>query len=146
MILLKHWRNYLLLVRMVIIVAMLINTGSDSSLTEAVVKKIEETFGRPPEEMSLDAGYYSEKNLKFLELKKIDTHMPHCRLKHREYCNAVAEEITEASSIKDRMKSKILTEQGRKKYGLRKETAEPLFEQIGVSRFPAVFNARRGKV
>lgn len=114
----------------VIVATMLTNNGSDSPHTAAVVDKIEETFGRLPEEMSLDAGYYSEKNVKYLESKKIDTYMPPCRLKHREYHNAVAEEITEASSIKDRMKSKVLTEQGRKKYGLRKETVEPVFGQI----------------
>ena len=114
----------------IIVATMLTNNGADSPHTEAVVEKIEETFGRSPDEMSLDAGYYSEKNVKYLESKKIDTYMPPCRLKHREYRNAAAEEITEDSSIKDRMKSKVLTEQGRKKYGLRKETVEPVFGQI----------------
>lgn len=114
----------------VIVATILTNNGADSPHTEAVVEKIEETFGRLPEEMSLDAGYYSEKNVKYLESKKIDTYMPPCRLKHREYRNAVAEEITEDSSIKDRMKSKVLTDEGRRKYGLRKETVEPVFGQI----------------
>ena len=114
----------------VIVATMVTNKGADLPHTEAVVENIEETFGRLPDEMSLDAGYYCEKNVKYLESKKIDTYMPPCRLKHREYRDAVAEDITEDSSIKDRMKSKVLTEQGRKKYGLRKETVEPVFGQI----------------
>jgi len=114
----------------VIVATMLTNKGADSPHTEAVVGNIEEIFGRLPDEMSLDAGYYSEKNVKYLESNKIDTYMPPCRLKHREYREAIAQEITKDSSIKDRMKSKVLTEQGRKKYGLRKETVEPVFGQI----------------
>lgn len=114
----------------VIVATMLTNNGADSPHTEAVVDRIEAICGKLPEEMSLDAGYYSEKNVKYLESKKIDTYMPPCRLKHREYRDAVAQPITEDSSIKDRMKSKVLTDEGRKKYGLRKKTAEPVFGQI----------------
>ena len=80
--------------------------------------------------MSLDAGYYSESNVKYLESKGIDVYVPPTRFKHREYRDAVAQPINEDSSIKDRMKSKVLTDEGRKKYGLRKETVEPVFGQI----------------
>jgi len=114
----------------VIVATMVTNKAADLPHTEPVLEKIEETFGRLPEEMSLDAGYYSESNVKYLESKKIDAYVPPCRLKHREYRDAMAQPITEDSSIKDRMKSKVLTEQGRKKYGLRKETVEPVFGQI----------------
>lgn len=114
----------------VIVATMVTNKAADSPHTEPVVKNIEETLGRLPDEMSLDAGYYSESNVKYLESKKIDVYVPPTRLKHREYRDAVAQPINEASSIKDRMKSKVLTDEGRKKYGLRKETVEPVFGQI----------------
>lgn len=114
----------------IIVATMLTNQAADSPHAEAVVEKIEETFGRLPDEMSLDAGYYSEANVKYLESKNIDAYVPPSRLKHREYRDAVAEPISEDSSIKDRMESKVLTDEGRKKYGLRKETVEPVFGQI----------------
>lgn len=114
----------------VIVATMVTNRAADSPHTEPVLEKIEETFGRLPDEMSLDAGYYSESNVKYLESREIDVYMPPMRLKHREYRDAVAQPVNEDSSIKDRMKSKVLTEEGRKKYGLRKETAEPVFGQI----------------
>jgi transposase len=114
----------------VIVATMVTNKAADLPHTEAVVEKIEKTFGRLPEEMSLDAGYYSESNVKYLESKKIDAYVPPCRLKHREYRDAVPQPISEDSSIIDRMKSKVLTDEGRKKYGLRKETVEPVFGQI----------------
>lgn len=114
----------------VIVATMVTNQAADSPHTEAVVEKIEQTFGRLPDEMSLDAGYYSEANVEYLESKKIDAYVPPSRLKHREYRDAVAQAITEDSSTKDRMKSKVLTDEGRKKYGLRKKTVEPVFGQI----------------
>jgi hypothetical protein len=113
----------------VIVATMVTNKAADSPHAEPVVEKIEQNLGRSPDEMSLDAGYYSESNVKHLESKKIDVYMPPTRLKHREYRDAVAQAINEDSSIKDRMKSKVLTDEGREKYGLRKETVEPVFGQ-----------------
>ena len=113
-----------------IVATIVTNQAADAPHTEDVVEKIEQTFGRLPEEMSLDAGYYSEANVKYLESKEIDAYVPPSRLKHREYRDAVAEPINDESSIKDRMKAKVLMEQGRKKYGLRKQTVEPVFGQI----------------
>ena len=89
-----------------------------------MVHRIEENTGELPDEMSLDAGYYSDANVEHLEEKKIDVYMPPCRLKHREYREAKPEPVTEASTTRERMKSKVLTEEGRAKYGLRKETCE----------------------
>jgi transposase len=114
----------------VIVATMVTAQAADSMHVENMVEKIEENTGRLPDEMSLDAGYYSDANVKYLEEdKKIDVYMPPCRLGHREYRNAKPEELTGDSSIRDRMKAKVLTEAGREKYGLRKQTVEPVFGQ-----------------
>ena len=114
----------------VIVASMVTAQASDSPHTQAMVEQIEENTGRLPDEMSLDAGYYSDANVKYLEEeKKIDVYMPPCRLKHREYRSAVPDDLTEDSSIRDRMKAKVLTAEGREKYGLRKQTVEPVFGQ-----------------
>ena len=126
----------------IIVATMVTNNSADLPHTEAIVDKIEEIFGRLPDEMSLDAGYYSEANVNFLESKNIDAYVPPCRLKHREYRDAVAQPINDGSSIKDRMKAKVLTDEGRKKYGLRKETAEPVFGQIKECRGFRQFSMR----
>ena len=114
----------------VIVASMVTNQAADSPHVEAMVERVEENTGQLPDEMSLDAGYYSDANVEYLEEKKIDVYMPPLRLKHREYRNAVPDELSEDSSIRDRMKAKVLTEEGRERYGLRKETAEPVFGQI----------------
>jgi len=114
----------------VVVAAMVSAQAADSVHVEAMVERIEESTGKLPDEMSLDAGYYSDANVEHLESKKIDVYMPPTRLKHREYREAKAEPVTEETTTRERMRSKVLTDEGRAKYGLRKETAEPVFGQI----------------
>ena len=114
----------------VVVAAMVTNQAADAPHVEAMVERIEENTGELPNEMSFDAGYYSDANVEHLESKKIDVYMPPTRLKHREYREAKAEPVTEDSTTRERMRSKVLTDEGRAKYGLRKETAEPVFGQI----------------
>jgi transposase len=114
----------------VVVAAMVTNQAADSPHVEAMVEKIEDNTGELPDGMSLDAGYYSDANVEHLESKKIDVYMPPMRLKHREYRNAKPEPVSEKSTTRERMKSKVLTDEGRAKYGLRKETVEPVFGQI----------------
>ena len=114
----------------VIVAAMVTNRAADAVHVEAMVEKISQNTGQLPDEMSLDAGYYSEANLEYLEAKKIDAYLPPCRIKRREYRDAKPEVVTARSSLRERMKAKVLTDEGRKKYGLRKVTVEPVFGQI----------------
>jgi transposase len=114
----------------VVVAAMVTNRAADAVHVQAMVEKIEENAGQLPDEMSLDAGYYSESNVQYLEDKKIDAYMPPRRIKRSEYRDAKPDVVTDKSSIGDRMKAKVLSEQGRKKYGLRKTTVEPVFGQI----------------
>lgn len=114
----------------VVVAATVTSQAADSPHVESMVEKIEENNGRLPDEMSLDAGYYSDDNVNYLESKKIDVYMPPCRLKHREYRQAKPGPVNKNTTTRERMKSKVLTDVGRKKYGLRKVTVEPTFGQI----------------
>lgn len=114
----------------VVVAAMVTNQAADSVHVEAMVERIEENTGELPDQMSLDAGYYSDANVQHLESKKIDVYMPPMRLKHREYREAKPEPVTDESTTRERMRSKVLTDEGRAKYSLRKETVEPVFGQI----------------
>ena len=123
----------------VIVAAQATNQAADGPQMPAMVEQIEENLEQKPQEMSLDAGYYSEANVRYLEAQQIDPYLPPCRLKHREYREAKAEPVTKESTTRERMKAKVLTAEGRRKYGLRKETVEPVFGQIkrclGFDRF-----------
>jgi transposase len=114
----------------VVVATMVTNQAADSPHVEPMVERIEENTGKLPDEMSLDAGYYSDSNVVHLEARGVDVYMPPCRLKHREYREAKPEPVSEDTPTRERMKSKVLTDSGRAKYGLRKETVEPVFGQI----------------
>lgn len=114
----------------VVVAAAVTNQAADSSHVELMTEKIKENNGRLSDEMSQDAGYYSDANVNYLESKGVDVYMPPCRLKHREYRDAKPEPVNRDSTTRQRMKSKVLTDAGREKYGLRKVTVEPVFGQI----------------
>jgi len=114
----------------VIVGAMVTNQAADCPHVESMTEKIMENNGRLPDEMSLDAGYYSDANVEYLECMGVDVYMPPCRLKHREYREAKPEPVNENTPTRERMKSKVLTDVGRERYGLRKQTVEPVFGQI----------------
>jgi transposase len=114
----------------VVVAAMMTSQAADSPHVESMTEKIEANNGRLPDEMSLDAGYYSDANVEYLEGKGVDVYMPPSRLKHREYRDAKPEPVNEESTTRERMKSKVLTDVGREKYSLRKQTVEPVFGQI----------------
>lgn len=114
----------------VVVATMVSSQASDAAHTETMAEEIKENNGRLPDEMSLDAGYYSDANVEYLEGMGVDAYMPCCRLKHSEYRKANPEAVTDASTTRERMTSKVLTDEGRAKYSLRKETVEPVFGQI----------------
>jgi len=126
----------------VIVATMVTNQAADFPHVEEMVARIEDNTGKLPDEMSLDAGYYTDANVEILEKKNIDVYMPPCRLKHREYRNAKPEPVTEQSTTRERMKAKVLTDEGRAEYGLRKETVEPVFGQIKECRSFRRFSMR----
>jgi transposase len=114
----------------VVVATGLTNQAADSVHVELMVEEIEQTNGQVPDEMSLDAGYYSDANVKYLEAKGVDAYMPPTRQTHREYRNAKPGPVDENTPTREKMKSKVLTDTGREKYALRKQTVEPVFGQI----------------
>jgi len=90
-----------------------------------------------PEEMGnvdkvlCDAGYYSESNLHAVEEAKMEPYIPAGREKHNEFLKSKLEnagpEPEKGSSVKERTAHRMKTESGRKEYGKRKGTSEPVF-------------------
>jgi hypothetical protein len=92
---------------------------------------VKENTGELPIEMSADAGYFSSDAVKELTVQGIDVYMPPDRMHHT--CRMLAAprgRIPKDLSIVDRMRRKLRTKRGRKRYGLRKELPEPVFGQI----------------
>jgi len=91
-----------------------------------------------PEELSADAGYFSEENVKALGDRGIEALVAAERLKHGEKPPASRGPLPKGATPKERMMRKLQTLAGRAADALRKVTVEPVFGQIrtrGLVRF-----------
>jgi hypothetical protein len=118
------------------------NNASDCNQLKAQIAQVKENTGRKPKEVSADAGYYSEPNVKFLIKEEIEPCIPPEKVKHSEWrtmAPAPWGRIPCEMSIKDQKRRKIRTKLGRKRYKLRQTTVEPVFgfikEQFGLRQF-----------
>ena len=100
-----------------------------------MVKQVEENLGELPGQLSADAGYFSSKVVEELTAAGIDVYIPPDKMRHAYKAPpAPRGRIPKGLSTADRMRRKLRTKQGRKRYGLRKELPEPVFGQIKQAR------------
>jgi transposase len=109
--------------------------ANDKQQVEPMVTIVEKQAGQKPDELLADSGYCSEKNLEYLEKKKISAYVATDRQKHREP-EAICKRgpLPNASSRVDTMKRKLQTKAGAKVYAARKSIVEPVFGQIKHAR------------
>ena len=117
---------------MLVVATVMAQVATDKQQVEPILKVLAEL----PEELGsvehllTDNGYYSAANVEHCVAAKIepllavgrDGHHPHWEDRFTE-----PPPLTEPASAVDRMKHKLKTIQGRKLYGLRKHTVEPVF-------------------
>ena len=114
----------------IIVAADATDAPNDKQQAQPMVKQIRENLGRMPVRLSGDSGYYSEENVAFLRQEGVDDYLCPDRLKHGETPPPVRGRVPQDLSSIDRVRRKLLLKKGRLIYGLRKETAEPVFGQI----------------
>jgi len=115
----------------VIVAAEITDQSSDRGQAVPIMKQVKENTGELPREMSADAGYFSSNAVEELTVAGIDVYIPPDRMHHAYKMPAAPRgRIPKGLSIVDRMRRKLRTKQGRKRYGLRKELPEPVFGQI----------------
>jgi transposase len=122
----------------VIVACEVSNQAADGPHLEAMIQKVEENTGSRPEEVSADAGYFSEANVEALQTRGIEPLIAAERLKHGETPPAARGRIPKEATLKERMIRKLRTVAWRARYALRKVTVEPVFGQIrtrGLVRF-----------
>ncbi|MFZ5633677.1 MAG: IS1182 family transposase [Bacillota bacterium] len=114
----------------IILAADVTNQAADSQHLPMMVEKTNQNIGCYPRELSADAGYFSQENLNWLN-GKTDAYIPGEKIKH--HCTpepAPKGRIPVDLPLPDRMRRKLRTKAGWAKYGLRKQTVEPVFGQI----------------
>jgi transposase len=115
----------------VIVAVEVTNQPSDKGQAVPMMEQVKTNTGGSPRQMSADAGYFSSDAVTVLAAQGIDVYMPPDKMRHA-YKMPVAPRgrIPRCLSVIDRMRRKLRTKQGRKRYGLRKELSEPVFGQI----------------
>ena len=123
----------------VIVAAQVTQAANDKEQVEPMLEQIEQNLGQKPKELSADAGYFSERNVKLLEGNSVEALIPPDKRKHTEAEMAAPRgRMPKGLSVMERMRRKLRTKRGRQKYKRRKEVVEPVFGQIkGVRGFRA---------
>jgi hypothetical protein len=102
---------------------------SDCPQLVPMVDRVHANLGRKPKEISADAGYCSEDNLKALAAGKIQAYVATGRAKRpAEITRKIGGELTQ------KMRQKLKRAGHRSRYRLRKQIVEPVFGQIKQAR------------
>ena len=118
----------------VIVAAEVTDQPSDRGQAVPMMEQVKANTGGLPREMSADAGYFSSDAVRNLA-KGTDVYMPPDKMRHAYNMPAAPRgRIPKDLSIVDRMRRKLRTKRGRRRYGLRKEVVEPVFGQIKQGR------------
>ncbi len=119
----------------VIVAARATNQSSDKQQAAAMMQETIDNVGAVPREVSADAGYYSAKAVDDLQALGVDPFIAPEQTRHgRVVPPAPRGRIPKQLSPRDRMRRKLQTKRGRKRYALRMETVEPVFGQIKAGR------------
>ena len=108
------------------------NNGSDQEQLAPIVDAVAVNTGSKPKEVSADAGYCSEANLKALEERQVNAYVATGRQKHGR--SAAVGERQRGGARVEAMRRKLKRGGWRSRYRLRKQVVEPVFGQIKEAR------------
>jgi len=117
----------------VIVAHGLSNATNDQAQLAPMLDAIEANAGRAPDELSADAGYCCEANLKGVAERKIVGYIATGRQRHGTSA-AVNPRVPRPDSLVAAMTSKLKRAGRRSRYRLRKQIVEPVFGQIKQAR------------
>ena len=113
----------------VIVAQGLTNNASDAHQLEPMVKQIKANTGRQARELSADAGYCYEHNLKALNRRHIQAYVATGRQEHGN-ASAAGARRTQPGTRVHAMKIRLSRAGYRSRYRIRKRVVEPVFGQI----------------
>jgi Transposase DDE domain len=106
--------------KQIIVATDLTSMASDAPQLIPMVKRIRKNLGRNPDEISADAGFCSEANLKDLSRRKLEPYIATGKGR-RSYRQPSAPKgrVPEHLTLRERMARKLLTKHGKSRYKLR---------------------------
>lgn len=120
----------------VIVAATVTNQAADAPHLIPVVSQIESNVGEKPEELSADAGYFSEANVTWLLKQRISPYIPPDKQRHSERRRAKSPRgpFPKPATLRDRMRRKLRMRRHAERYKKREQSVEPVFGQIKEAR------------
>jgi transposase len=111
---------------------------TDNASLAPMVERVKLQCGSPPEEVLADSGYFSVKNLEWLEEQKINAYLPDSNMARALNLGKRCKGRAKAPAHR-RMRQKLRSSSGRQAYSQRKTIVEPGFgvlkEQRGMRQF-----------
>ena len=105
--------------------------SADATQVEPMVVEMLENLGALPAIATMDAGFFSDANIRALQDLGVDPYIAAGRHKHaKESPPPPRGRIPRSATPKDRMQRKLRTRKGRRIYARRKAIVEPVFGQI----------------
>jgi hypothetical protein len=117
----------------IIVAADVTNQAVDVQQAQPMLQQAQQNVGQdtPIARVSMDAGYFSDDNVKWLQQEQIDGYVATGRLKHNQQIPAAPRgRIPRHLTTKQLMARKLRTLKGRATYARRKAIVEPVFGQI----------------
>jgi transposase len=119
----------------VIVAADVTQETNDKKQAEPMLQQTKANMGKVPDRVSMDAGYFSESNIKTTQDLGSEPFVPPNRQEHgKSIPPASRGRPPKTLSVAGRMQRALRTKRGRAIYGKRKETVEPVFGQIKQGR------------
>lgn len=114
--------------------------SADNELLMPMVERVKQECGEPPRQVSADAGFFTQENLREMEEQEIDAYVPDSHLAHElNRGKRVRGHGAARDPAQQRMRRKLRSSAGRATYGRRKQIVEPvcgtLKEQHGMRQF-----------
>ena len=117
----------------IIVAQTLTDSSSDQAQLAPLLDGIRANLGRNPGEVSADAGYCSDANLRTVARRRIEGYIATGRQKHGTR-SATATKAGKPGSLIARMSTRLKRAGHRSRYRLRKQIVEPVFGQIKQAR------------
>jgi transposase len=117
----------------IIVAQTLTNSASDQAQLAPLLDQMRRHLGRNPDELSADAGYCSDANLRTIQRRRIKGYIATGRQKHGTR-SATGAKPPKPGSLIAKMTIKLRRAGHRSRYRLRKQIVEPVFGQIKQAR------------
>lgn len=116
----------------IVVAADLSGKADDTTHLLSMVQQVRENTGRYPDALLADAGYWSEANLSGLKQREIEAFIPPEKIKHSQWRDTLPTtgEAPPDAALREQMRHKLNTEQGRECYKRRMSSVEPVFGHI----------------